>query len=185
MNANQRKWKRFGEVAARIRVPAGFALLAVYAVFCRPRPAGAAAGLAVAFLGILLRAYAAGHLEKNARLATSGPYAYTRNPLYIGSALVGLGFAIAGGVWWLWPLVALFLVVLYLPVVAEEESHLADLFPEFREYAAAVPRFIGVARSRTGAASSKYRWALYWRNQEYNALLGYLFGLAILLWKLR
>lgn len=178
-------WKRFAELAARVRVPAGFVLLAVYAVFARPAPARLAAGASIALAGILLRAWAAGHLDKNRSLATSGPYACTRNPLYLGSALAGLGFALAGGVWWLGVLVALFLVVVYLPVVAEEESHLAQLFPEFRDYAAAVPRFWPrPPHYSRPAPGDSFRWRLYWQNQEYNALLGYLVGVALLLWKL-
>ena len=178
-------WKRYAELAACIRVPCGFLLVAVYAFFTQPSPRLLTLGAAVALAGIALRACAAGHLEKNLRLATSGPYAYSRNPLYLGSALVALGFALAGGVWWLGLLLTLFLVTLYLPVVSEEEAHLAKLFPEFREYAAAVPRFwprrpVRVERS----ASSSFRWALYSKNQEYNALLGYLLGIALLLWKL-
>ena len=178
-------WKRYAELAARIRVPCGFLLVAVYSFFAQPSPRLLALGAAVALAGIALRAYAAGHLEKNLRLATSGPYAYTRNPLYLGSALVALGFALAGGVWWLGLLLGLFLVALYLPVVSEEEAHLAKLFPEFREYAAAVPRFWPRGPVRfEGSASGGFRWALYCKNQEYNALLGYLLSIALLLWKL-
>ncbi len=180
--------KRYAESAARVRVPSGFLLVAVYAVFSRPAPKLLAAGALVALAGILLRACAAGHLDKNRRLTTSGPYAYTRNPLYLGSALVALGFALAGGVWWLGLLLGLFLVALYLPVVTEEEAHLAQLFPDFRNYAQAVPRFWPRRPPPQGGrempASSRFRWPLYWQNQEYNALLGYLFGLALLVWKL-
>ena len=180
------RWKRYAKFAARIRVPCGFLLVAAYAVFAQPRPTLLALGAAVALAGVALRACAAGHLEKNLRLATSGPYAYARNPLYLGSALVALGFALAGGVWWLGLLLGLFLVALYPLVVSEEEAHLAKLFPEFHEYAAAVPRFWPRAPvGPGGSASGKFRWVLYWKNQEYNALLGYLFGIAVLLWKLR
>jgi protein-S-isoprenylcysteine O-methyltransferase Ste14 len=181
-------WKRYAETAARMRVPSGFGLLAVYVVCARPATVSVAVGAAVALLGILLRACAAGHLEKNQRLATSGPYAYTRNPLYLGSALVALGFAIAARVWWLGLSFAAYLAVVYLPVVWEEEARLAELFPEFSRYAAAVPRFWpaggrGAAAVYSGA-STGFRWALYWKNQEYNASLGYLFGLIVLLWKM-
>lgn len=179
-------WKRYAELAARIRVPCGFLLVLLYALFSRPVPELAPVGAVVALAGIVLRAYAAGHLEKNIRLATSGPYAYTRNPLYLGSALVALGFALGGGVWWLGLLFAWFLVALYLPVVGEEEAHLAKLFPEFSGYAAAVPRFWPRPPGPGGVpASGRFRWALYWKNQEYNALVGYLLGVALLVWKLR
>jgi len=175
--------KRYYEAAARLRVPLGFLVLAVYAVFARPAPARVAAGGVIALAGIVLRAAAAGHLAKNQRLATSGPYAYTRNPLYLGSALAGLGFAIAGGRWWLALLLAVYLFAFFLPVVAEEEAYLATLFPEFQAYARIVPRF-WPARGRVVPSSERFRWSLYWRNREYNALLAYLFGIGLLLWKM-
>lgn len=176
--------KRLRELAARIRVPLGFLVLTFYAVFSRPSAARLAIGATIAFAGLGLRAAAAGHLAKNQRLATSGPYAYTRNPLYVGTALAGLGFAIAGGVWWLALLLAVYLLATFLPVVTEEEGHLATLFPEFHAYAQIVPRFLPV-RGRVFPSSERFRWPLYWRNQEYNALLAYLFGIGLLLWKLR
>jgi protein-S-isoprenylcysteine O-methyltransferase Ste14 len=177
--------KQYAELAARTRVPLGFAMLALYAVYARPSLPRFVAGAAVAALGLALRALATGHLDKNRSLATNGPYAYTRNPLYLGTALAACGFALAGGCWWLAVLFALFLMLWYLPVVGEEESHLANLFPEFREYSARVPRFWPLLRPRAeSSASPHFRWALYRQNQEYNALVGYLFGLALLVWKL-
>jgi protein-S-isoprenylcysteine O-methyltransferase Ste14 len=176
--------KRYYEVAARVRVPLGFLILTLYAALARPSWTRLAMGAAIAFAGLVLRAAAAGHLAKNQRLATSGPYAYTRNPLYLGSALAGLGFAVAGGSWPLAALLALYLIAIFLPVVTEEESHLAKLFPEFRAYAQIVPRFWPMP-GRVFPSSERFRWALYWRNQEYNALLAYLFGIGLLVWKLR
>ncbi len=176
-------WKRYSEIAARLRVPLGFALLLLYAVFARPTPATALAGAAIALGGIALRASASGYLDKNRVMATGGPYAYTRNPLYLGTALVAGGFALASGLWWMAAVLALFLVAVYLPVVGEEEAHLAKLFPEYLDYAARVPRIRPAARPRW-ESPDRFRWALYRQNREYNALLGYLFGLALLAWKL-
>lgn len=178
--------KRYAEIAARTRVPLGFAILALYAVVARPAFGLLIAGAGIALAGMILRAAAAGCLDKNRDLSTGGPYAYTRNPLYLGTALVGGGFALAGGVWWMAVLFALFMALVYLPVVGEEESHLANLFPEYREYAARVPRFWPALRSRPApeAGGGGFRWALYRQNQEYNALAGFLFVLAILIWKL-
>jgi protein-S-isoprenylcysteine O-methyltransferase Ste14 len=180
-------WKRYAEIAARVRVPTGFVVLALYAVFARPTWPRFWAGALLALAGLALRAYAAGHLAKNRQLAVSGPYAFTRNPLYLGSALAAAGFAIAGGSWWLGLLWAAYFFLLFLPVVAEEEAHLAKLFPEFRQYAAAVPRFAPRLRPArfAGHPGSRFCWSLYWRNQEYNALLGYVAGIALLVWKLR
>lgn len=175
--------KQYAELAARTRVPLGFALLLLYAVVATPSLARFAAGGAIALLGLVLRAWATGHLDKNRALAVSGPYAYTRNPLYLGTTLVAAGFAVAGGNWWLAVCFAVFLAMWYLPVVGEEESHLANLFPEFRDYAARVPRFWPSLRSKA-PSPQRFRWSRYLQNQEYNALVGYLFGLAVLGWKL-
>jgi protein-S-isoprenylcysteine O-methyltransferase Ste14 len=178
--------KRYKEWAARTRVPLGFLMLAVYAVAARPTVWLLAAGGGVAWLGLLLRAWACGHLDKNRALATGGPYAYVRNPLYLGTAIVAAGFAIAGGVWWIAGLFAAFLLLVYLPVVQEEEAHLAALFPEYQGYAARVPRYWPSWRKPRDVqrGEQRYRMRLYWQNQEYNALVGYLFGLALLFWKL-
>jgi len=175
--------KQYAELAARTRVPLGFALSVLYAVWAAPSLPRFATGGALAALGVVLRAWATGHLDKNRALATSGPYAHTRNPLYLGTTLVAGGFAVAGGNWWLAVCFALFLALWYLPVVGEEESHLASLFPEFRDYAARVPRFWPALRS-AAPSPQRFRWSLYLQNQEYNALVGYLFGLAVLGWKL-
>ncbi len=90
--------KSYSQFAARIRVPSNFLLSAVYLIFAQPTRGLLIAGAVVAFAGLLLRATSTGYLEKNQRLATSGPYLYTRNPLYLGSLLAGIGFSIAGGV---------------------------------------------------------------------------------------
>lgn len=175
--------KQYAEMAARTRVPLGFVIVMMFVALAAPSLSRLAAGAAVALLGLALRTWATGHLDKNRALAVSGPYAYTRNPLYLGTTLVAAGFALAGGSWWLAVYLAVFLALWYLPVVSEEESHLTHLFPEFRDYAARVPRFWPALRS-AAPSPQRFRWSLYLQNQEYNALVGYLFGLAVLSWKL-
>jgi protein-S-isoprenylcysteine O-methyltransferase Ste14 len=137
-----------------------------------------AAGLPVALAGLALRAWACGHLAKNERLATTGPFAYTRNPLYLGTLVVAAGFALAGGSWWLAALFSVYFVAVYLPVIGEEESHLRHLFPEYTAYAARVPRL--VPRLRAAEWGGRFQWALYRRNREYQALLAWLAGAALL-----
>ena len=175
--------KRYKEIAARARVPLGFVNLAVYLVYSRPSWIWFLPGATVALAGILLRGWAVGHLAKNRELCTGGPYRHTRNPLYLGSALTGAGFAIAGGVWWLGVLTAAVLVFVYWPVVLEEESHLRDLFPAFAGYAARVPRFWPSPAPRV-ESTARFQWALYKRNQEYNAVICYVVVMAILIWKM-
>lgn len=175
--------KRYKELAARSRVPLGFLLLLVYAVFARPSWERFAAGALVALAGIALRAWATGHLDKNRELCTGGPYAHTRNPLYLGTALAAAGFALAGGEWWIAVLFALLLALVYWPVVIEEESHLRNLFPAFAGYAEKVPRFWPSLRPALPSLT-RFRTALYRQNQEYNAAAGYLLGVGLLLWKM-
>ena len=173
--------KPYADLAARLRVPCGFLLVAAFAYFSAPTFASLALGLPVAAAGLLLRAWAAGHLAKNQRLAISGPYAYVRNPLYLGTLLVALGFAMAASRWLLAALFAGVFVLIYLPVVELEEQHLQSLFPEYAGYAARVPRLLPrLTRARGG---HPFRWGLYRKNQEYQALLGFLAGVAWLVWK--
>jgi protein-S-isoprenylcysteine O-methyltransferase Ste14 len=175
--------KRYKELAARSRVPLGFVLLVVYAIFARPTWQYFAAGMVLAIAGLLLRAWATGHLDKNRDLCIGGPYSHTRNPLYLGTALAGMGFALAGGVWWIALLFLVVLLAVYLPVVIEEESHLRNLFPSFADYAMRVPRFLPSLTARV-QSTARFRMALYRQNQEYNALVGFCGMLALLLWKL-
>ena len=137
------KLRRGGTWIQRWRVPLGFLCAALFILFARPRPATLVAGAAVSFVGVLLRAWASGHIRKNDALAVSGPYAYTRNPLYLGSFILGLGFTIGSGRWWLGILFAALFLGIYLPVMRVESATLAQLFGEsFQAYAAAVPLFL-------------------------------------------
>jgi protein-S-isoprenylcysteine O-methyltransferase Ste14 len=179
--------KSYAELAARIRVPCGLLLGVVYILFAQPTPERLLWGSAVALAGLLLRAAGAGHLAKNRKLATSGPYAYTRHPLYMGSALAGIGFCIAGGRWWFLLLLGFFLFAVYWPVIRREESHLAQLFPgEFSSYARAVPFLFPVRRAVPAGdgESIRFSWKLYWKNREYRAFLAYVAIMVVLLGKL-
>src|SRR5206468_2013581 len=98
------------------------------------------AGAAVALPGLLLRAWASGHLRKNEMLATTGPYAYTRNPLYLGSFLIGLGFTIAAAQILLTIIFIVMILGIYLPVMRVESATLATLFGrKYDRYAKEVP----------------------------------------------
>jgi protein-S-isoprenylcysteine O-methyltransferase Ste14 len=166
--------KPYADLVARLRVTCGFIMVAAFAWFSRPDVLSLAVGLPVSALGIALRAWATGHVEKNIQLAESGPYAYVRNPLYIGTLLAAAGFAIASRQW---PLAVLFGVVflfIYLPAIELEEQHLRKLFPDFAAYAQRVPAlwptFTPLRRP------GRFRWNLYIRNREYQALMGFLAG---------
>ncbi len=167
----------------RWRVPLGFLCGALFIVFARPRPLPLAIGGVVALLGLAVRAWAAGHIRKDAALAMSGPYAYTRNPLYLGSFVLGLGFTIASGRLLLAvPFSALFLGI-YLPVMRVEAATLDELFGEdYRRYARAVPLFLPrvVPYQDERTRGAKFDTSLYLRYREYRAALGLLIALGLL-----
>jgi len=173
----RRSWfpKAYADLVARLRVPSGFLLVAAFLWLSKPGAASLAAGLPLAALGMWLRGWAAGHLAKNERLASSGPYAYLRNPLYAGTLLVAAGLAVASRRLSLAVLLAGVFLLVYLPVVELEEQHLRKLFPAYAEYAARVPMLWPRWR-RGGGGTGRFEWRLYWRNQEYQALAGFLAG---------
>ena len=177
--------RRGGTWIQRWRVPLGFVCAALFVLFAHPRPATLAAGAPLSIVGLLLRAWGSGHLRKNDALATSGPYAYTRNPLYLGSFIMGLGFTIASGKWWLGVLfVALFLGI-YLPVMRVESVTLGELFGEsFRTYVAAVPLFLPrLTPDRSGQTVRGFDQNLYLRYREYRAALGLVIAWGLLVFK--
>lgn len=172
--------KRYADQVARLRVPSGFLLVAAFAWFSQPTAASLTAGLPIAALGLTLRAWAAGCLAKNQELATRGPYAYTRNPLYLGTLLVAAGLAVASRSVGLAVLFAAVFALVYLPVIQLEEQHLRSLFPKYTEYAERVPALR--PRFRRGGGGG-FRWELYWKNEEYQAGIGLAVGIAFLVWR--
>jgi len=168
----------------RLRVPLGFVCGAFFFVFARPRSPTLFIGGLIALLGLGLRAWAAGHIRKNAALATSGPYAHTRNPLYLGSFLLGLGFTIASSR----PLLALLFAALflgiYVPVMRVEAVTLAEIFGEdYSRYARAVPLFFPRPLPYKDAKTQdgiKFDASLYMRYREYRAGLGLLAAWSLL-----
>jgi protein-S-isoprenylcysteine O-methyltransferase Ste14 len=162
-------------------VPGGFVLVVAFAWLARPDWNSLMIGVPVSVVGLALRAWAAGHLAKNQELATGGPYGYIRNPLYIGTLIVATGILVSAQRWELVVLFAAVFGLIYLPVIELEEQHLRKLFPAFRDYCDRVPMLF--PRGRRMASTQRFKTALYWRNEEYNAALGYLVGLAWLIWK--
>ncbi len=176
--------KKYADTVARLRVPSGFLIVVLFAWLSHPTVGSLALGLPVAMAGLVLRGWAAGCLAKNLQLATDGPYAYTRNPLYIGTLLVAAGLTLAGRNLWLAVLFALVFGLVYLPVIELEEQHLRRLFPEYAAYAAEVPALAPRLSPRPSKTRQPFRLALYMKNQEYQAALGFLAGAAWLFWRL-
>ncbi len=173
--------KPYADRVAKLRVPGGFVLVAAFAWLSHPSAASLAWGAPVSVAGLLLRAWAAGNLAKDRQLATQGPYTLLRNPLYAGTLLVGVGLVIAARSTTLGAVFAAVFLLIYLPVIQLEEQHLRRLFPEYGDYArrvrSLVPGFI------PAGPVLRFHSALYWKNREYQAALGFAAGFAWLLWK--
>lgn len=164
----------------RLRVPLGFLSGILFLIFARPDWVSLAIGGAIALIGILIRAWASGHIRKNRELAVSGPYAYTRNPLYLGSFWLGAGFTAASGFWWIPPLFCVLFLGIYLPVMNVEKTDLKGLFGEdYEEYARNVPLFFPRI-TPWKKSNEKFDFQLYLNYREYRAALGLVFALAIL-----
>ena len=176
----------WAQIARRIRVPMGFVFAVLYFWLARPTWRSMALGAIGIVPGLVIRALASGHVRKNEALATSGPYAYTRNPLYLGSLLMGLGFAAVARSWWVGVALVVMFVAIYLPVIRDEEAFLRQKFPEFEEYARRVPRMLPRLRAsgKPGEAAGGFSSDLYWKHREYNALLGTVGMVAVLMVKM-
>jgi protein-S-isoprenylcysteine O-methyltransferase Ste14 len=189
--ANDSDWiARWQRIARRIRVPLGFltAGLYIFDLWQRaPRPVAVAWSLALVLPGLWLRSYASGYVKKNSELTVTGPYAHTRNPLYVGSMLIAAGFAVALLSWPVAVVLAAGFAVIYIPVIASEERFLRATFPGFEAYCRRVPRLIprltparaslnqglpSGAEADRGSAAGSFSLALYLQHREYNAAIG-------------
>jgi protein-S-isoprenylcysteine O-methyltransferase Ste14 len=170
----------FSGWAQKARVPLAFLFGVFFAVSSRPTFGTMVAGLIPAGLGLGLRIWASGCIEKSRELEMRGPYRYTRNPLYLGSFLMGIGACIAAGNVWLMCSFLLVFILVYGAVMKREEEELQLLFPAtFPDYQSSVPLFwprltatATGGRPAEGRGRLRFRWARVWRNREYNAALG-------------
>lgn len=172
-------WSR---IARRIRVPLSFGFAALYIWLAKPTAISMLAGAALVIPGVLVRALASGHVQKNEQLATSGPYAYTRNPLYLGSLILASGFAVASRSWWVAGVMTVIFFSIYVPVIGGEETFLRGRFPEFDAYAENVPRLLP-RLTPFGDNRGSFSSELYWKHREYNALAGAAAMMAVLVAK--
>jgi protein-S-isoprenylcysteine O-methyltransferase Ste14 len=168
---------RWQKIARRIRVPLGFVFAGVFLWLAQPTAKTMLFSLLLVVPGVWLRAYAAGYVRKNAELTFTGPYAYTRNPLYLGSMMIAFGFAAAAGSWILLiALVGLFAAI-YIPTIQGEEGYLREHFAGFDEYAARVPRLLprltaAEFPANQNASGGRFSWQQWRHHREYNAFMG-------------
>lgn len=173
----------FTKFLQRYRVFAGFIIAAVYFIFARPDRYSLAVGIPIAVAGLLLRAWACGHLRKSAALDVSGPYAYTRNPLYLGTIIITVGFGVASGVWWLSAVAILYILSIYLPVMNVEAYELEKrLGEEYAEYARSVP-LLFPRFSPWKKSEREFDFQLYLKNGEHQAAIGIVAATLILVAK--
>ncbi|MEO5588024.1 MAG: isoprenylcysteine carboxylmethyltransferase family protein [Gemmatimonadaceae bacterium] len=165
----------YSEVAKKLRLPLGFVFGIAYLVFARPTPISLVTGGMIALIGVLFRAWASGHISKNARLAVTGPYAHTRNPLYFGSFLIGAGFAVAVH-WGLLLVVIAFWALVYAPTMERERVNIRGRFPEeYQHYESNVPPFVPRLLPWRGhsAESGGFSSTLYMKHGEWKAGITY------------
>lgn len=168
---------RWQKIARRIRVPLGFVFAAMFLWLAKPTWQTMLASLILVVPGVWLRAYAAGYVRKNAELTRTGPYAHTRNPLYLGSMMIAFGFATAAANWVILIVLAALFAAIYIPTIQSEESYLREHFADFDEYASKVPRLLPrltaaafpAHENASGGRFSKVQWL---HHREYNALMG-------------
>lgn len=155
-------------------MPLGFVFVIFFLWVARPSAAFLALSLVLVIPGLWLRAYASGYVNKNAEITMTGPYAFTRNPLYLGSMLIAFGFAVAARSPWIALALAVLFAIIYIPVIQSEEAFLRSRFAGYDAYAAQVPRLVPRLRPASSGADAEggFSVMLYRKHREYNALIG-------------
>ncbi|MEO5902421.1 MAG: isoprenylcysteine carboxylmethyltransferase family protein [Gemmatimonadaceae bacterium] len=166
----------YSETAKNLRLPLGFVVGIAYLIWARPSAVTLPVGAAIAFVGVMIRAWASGHIVKNKKLAVTGPYAHTRNPLYFGSFLIGAGFAVAAH-WSLLLIVVAFWLLVYAPTMERERVNIRERFPAaYDRYSASVPAFIPRVTpwKDDEPDAGGFSFDLYMRHGEWKAGITYL-----------
>ena len=165
----------YSETAKKLRLPLGFILGIAYLIWARPTPLTLAVGGVIALIGVIVRAWASGHISKNKKLAVTGPYAHTRNPLYFGSFLIGAGFAVAAHPALLLVVIA-FWALVYAPTMEREKANIRERFPDaYDEYSNNVPAFVPRVTPWRSANSDEggFDPGLYMKHGEWKAGITY------------
>jgi len=177
--------KRFEKSVYRWRVRAAVIFIPFVLILAKPSLSSLIPGLMVCLFGLGIRTWASGHLKKEKELATSGPYQYSRNPLYLGNLILGSGIALASQSWWIFCFFIAYFLIFYPLVIRKESDKMRELFPgEYDEYRRQVPIFFPSLRPPARGGKASFSWALYRKNREYRALIGTLAFWLILLAKI-
>lgn len=163
------------KLLARFRVFLGFVFSAIVVWLATPSPRSLMLGATIAVIGELLRIWAAGHLEKSKEVTQSGPYRYTRHPLYLGSSLIGIGFAVVSNNVIVGAIVIAYLVLTLTAAMRSEEAHLREKFGD---------AYDAYAQQRAPKVDRVFSWQRAVYNREHHTVAGLLAGLLLLFWKL-
>lgn len=156
----------------RWRVRAGILSAVLALIFADPETKSLIGGIILSSIGLILRAWSSGHIRKEKELTVSGPYRYTRNPLYLGNLFMGIGIAVAAWSWWVLGLVVLYFLLFYPAVIYIEREKMQALFPEeYMNYFHKVPLFFP-RLSPAFRGGQKFSWKRYLKNREIRALAG-------------
>lgn len=169
---------------SRIRVRAGYTAGALALFFAEPTRDSLVRGAILAVIGEIIRLWASGHIEKTHRLATGGPYAHTRNPLYVGSILMAIGLLVVAR----HPISIVaglaYLIVFYPVIIREEARFLRAKFPDqYHEWARRVPLFVP-RPVPAGPRESKFQVKRLVANHEWRSVLGLALLGAFMVWRL-
>jgi protein-S-isoprenylcysteine O-methyltransferase Ste14 len=172
----------FRKFAQRIRVPAGFVLAPLLLISAKPTITSLVAGVVISIIGLMIRAWASGYLKKNQELTTTGPYARTRNPLYLGTFILGTGIAISSGTVWFAALFMGLYLLIYVPVMFAEAETLSHLFSkEYEHYSQRVPLFLprltpyrapSIQAGQKAQNEKRFAASQYLKHREYRAAVG-------------
>ncbi len=168
----------FRRVAQRIRVTSGFLIIPLLFIAAHPTVNSLLAGVTISLIGLLIRAWASGYLKKNQELTITGPYAFTRNPLYLGTFIMAMGVAVSTNSWWFVAVFVALYLLIYVPVMLAEAETLNELFPaEYASYSERVPMFLPrllpFRKAPDGERGGKnFALSQYLKHREYRAAFG-------------
>lgn len=166
------------------RVRTGLIVALAVLGLSRPTPFSLAGGFLLCGCGLLLRTWASGYLHKAHKLATSGPYKYTRNPLYLGNFIIGLSLALGSWSWWVLGIFLIYFGLFYPVVIQQEKEKMENLFPqEYKNYREKVPLFFPSPKPNSSNSGEKFSWVVHKKNKEFRALWGMLVFWVILFGK--
>jgi protein-S-isoprenylcysteine O-methyltransferase Ste14 len=165
------------------RVKAGFISIVAAVILANPHLSSLLAGLGICLIGLIIRVWASGHLSKEKELAVSGPYRFTRNPLYLANLVIGMSVVVASYSWWVMAIFGAYFLLFYPIAIKKEKKKMKDLFPaEYDEYRKKAPLFFPSLRPLPSLKKNKFSWKLFRKNKEWRALSGAaLFWLALTL----